>query len=167
MIRVDPEVVELGGVPYWAKGIASFFHDRNALGGQRISEEGFEKIRPHIITEPIQCDTLANLFQKHHVTKVDLLQIDVEGYDYHVLKQVDFSRLRPLVIRMEWYNQPQDEKQMSRDLLKKWGYRTSQLEFDLIAWRAESTETQPSMTCSYPPASSVSDQCQRRLIRRR
>ena len=134
MIRVDPEAVELGRVPYWAKGIASFFHDRNALGGQRISEEDFAKIRPHIISETIRCDTLANVFGKHFVTKVDLLLIDVEGYDYHVLKQFDFSRLRPRVIRMEWYNLPQDEKQMSLDLLKTWGYRTALLESDLIAW---------------------------------
>jgi FkbM family methyltransferase len=136
MIRVDPEAVELGRVPYWAKGIASFFHDRNALGGQRISKDDFEKISPHIISESIRCDTLAHLFQKHSITKVDLLQIDVEGYDYHVLKQFDFSRLRPLAIRMEWYNLPQDEKRMSLDLLKQWGYRTGQLESDLIAWRA-------------------------------
>ena len=136
MIRVDPEAVELGRVPYWAKGIGSFFHDRNALGGQRISEEEFATIRPHIISETVRCDTLENLFRKHNIHKVDLLQIDVEGYDYQVLKQVDFSRLRPRVIRMEWYNLPQHEKQMSLDLLKKWGYRTSQLEFDLIAWHS-------------------------------
>ncbi|MDP9133078.1 MAG: FkbM family methyltransferase, partial [Nitrospirota bacterium] len=135
MIRVDPEAVELGRVPYWTKGIGSFFQDRNALGGRRISEEEFAKIRPHIISEPIRCDTLPNVFRKHCIAKVDLLQIDVEGYDYYVLKQFDFSTLRPLVVRMEWYNLPPDEKQMTLDLFKKWGYRTSQLEFDLIAWR--------------------------------
>jgi FkbM family methyltransferase len=136
MMRVDPEAVELGRVPYWAKGIGSFFHDINALGGQRISEAEFQTIRPHVISETVRCDTLENVLRKHDIHKIDLLQIDVEGYDYHILKQVDFSRLRPLVIRMEWYNLPQDEKQMSLALLKQWGYRTSQLEFDLIAWHS-------------------------------
>lgn len=143
MIRVDPEAVELGRVPYWAKGIGSFFHDRNALGGQRISEAEFATIRPHIISETVRCDTLENLFRKHSIHKVDLLQIDVEGYDYQVLKQVDFSRLRPRVIRMEWYNLPPDEKQMSLDLLKRWGYRTSLLDFDLIAWQAPCDTSSP------------------------
>ncbi|MCS6316685.1 MAG: FkbM family methyltransferase [Nitrospira sp.] len=136
MIRVDPEAVELGRVPYWAKGIGSFYHDRNALGGQRISDAEFATIRPHIISETVRCDTLENLFQKHRIHKVDLLQIDVEGYDYLVLKQFDFSRFRPRVIRMEWDNLPQDEKQMTVALLKQWGYRTSPLDFDLIAWHS-------------------------------
>ncbi|HVG02089.1 MAG TPA: FkbM family methyltransferase, partial [Nitrospira sp.] len=136
MMRVDPEAVELGRVPYWAKGIGSFFHDINALGGQRISEAEFQTIRPHVISETVRCDTLENVLRKHDIHKIDLLQIDVEGYDYHILKQVDFSRLRPLVIRMEWYSLPPAEKQMSLALLKQWGYRTSQLEFDLIAWHS-------------------------------
>lgn len=135
MTRVKPEAVAQGLVPSWAKGMSSLFEDRNGLAGHRISEEDFQKIRPHIVHEVVQCDRLENILRKHHVSKIDLLQIDVEGYDYHVLKQVDFSRFRPKVIRMEWCNLPPEEKQSSRDLLQRAGYHMAQLEFDLIAWR--------------------------------
>ena len=135
MIRIEPSALDLGLVPPWAKGIASFFHDRNALGGQRISEKDFQQIRPHIIHERVQCDTLANILAKHAITKIDVLQIDVEGYDYHVLNQIDFSRFRPRVIRMEWCNLPPEEKQKTKAILSRWEYGTAELEFDLIAWR--------------------------------
>jgi FkbM family methyltransferase len=135
MTRVKPDAVAQGLVPSWAKGMSSLFEDRNGLAGHRISGEDFEKIRPHIMRETVRCDTLDNILRKHDIAKVDILQIDVEGYDYHVLKQVDFSRFRPTVIRMEWCNLPQNEKQSSRDLLRRWGYRMAEVEFDLIAWR--------------------------------
>ncbi len=131
---MNPEAVETGLVPIWAKGIASFYQDRNALGGQRISREEFERIRPHLITEQVRCDTLANLLERQGVSKIDVLQIDVEGFDYHVLKQVDFERYRPAIIRMEWYNLPQDEQRLSRALLQRWGYRTAEVGADLLAW---------------------------------
>jgi FkbM family methyltransferase len=135
MTRVKPDAVARGLVPSWAKGMSSLFEDRNGLAGHRISGEDFEKIRPHIMRETVRCDTLDNVLRKHDIAKIDILQIDVEGYDYHVLKQVDFSRFRPTVIRMEWCNLPQNEKQSSRDLLRRWGYRMAEAEFDLIAWR--------------------------------
>jgi FkbM family methyltransferase len=134
MTRVKPEAVAQGLVPSWAKGMSSLFEDRNGLAGHRISEEDFRKIRPHIVHEVVQCDRLENILHKHHVSKIDLLQIDVEGYDYHVLKQVDFSRFQPKVIRMEWCNLPPEEKQLSRNLLRRAGYHLVELEFDLIAW---------------------------------
>jgi FkbM family methyltransferase len=135
MMRVRPEAVTQGLVPSWARGMSSVFEDRNGLAGHRISGEDFDKIRPHIVRETVRCDTLDNLLRKHSIAKIDVLQIDVEGYDYHVLKQLDFSRFRPTVIRMEWCNLPHEEKQSSRDLLRQWGYRMAEAEFDLIAWR--------------------------------
>jgi FkbM family methyltransferase len=135
MTRVKPDAVAQGLVPSWAKGMSSVFEDRNGLAGHRISEQDFEKIRPHIVHEMVRCDRLENILRKHHIAKIDILQIDVEGYDYHVLKQVDFSRFQPAVIRMEWCNLPPAEKDSSRDLLRRSGYRMVEAEFDLIAWR--------------------------------
>jgi FkbM family methyltransferase len=134
MHRISPDVLSNGTLPTWTKGIASFFNDRNALGGSRIPASTFEQIRPHIAVEKVLCDTLDNLFAKHAITKVDVLQIDVEGYDYQVLKQVDFSRFRPSIIRIEWLNLPDDEKSLAIQLLKSHGYQIRLSSIDLIAW---------------------------------
>lgn len=137
MYRVAPGAVRDGSVPDWAKGVASFFDDRNALGGRGVSEEAFQRIRPHILTQTVVCDTLGNLLQKHEVTRIDVFQVDVEGYDYEVLKQLGFKDFKPLIIRIEWCNLPDKEKDLSIELLRRHGYRTRLVsdDLDLLAWR--------------------------------
>lgn len=138
MFRVSLEAVENGLVPYWAKGISSFFEDRNEIGGigdTRLPNEVFDQIQRNVVIETVKCETLNNLLLKHSIKKIDILQIDVEGYDYNVLKQVDFRRFRPRLIRMESSVLSRTERQLSLDLLKSHGYRTLQLSGDLIAWR--------------------------------
>ena len=134
MYRIATDVLTNGTLPAWTKGIASFFNDRNALGGYRIPASTFEQIRSHITVEKVMCDTLDNLLRKHAITKIDVLQIDVEGYDYHVLRQVDFSRFRPSIIRIEWLNLPDDEKGLAIQLLRSQGYHIRLSPIDLIAW---------------------------------
>jgi hypothetical protein len=41
------------------------------------------------------------LLNKHNVKKIDLLQIDVEGYDGELLVGIDFSKIKPRYIRYE------------------------------------------------------------------
>ena len=49
-----------------------------------------------IVTKSIvKCVTLDKLLQKNRVTKVDVFSIDVEGYDYQVIKQINFEKIRP------------------------------------------------------------------------
>jgi FkbM family methyltransferase len=137
LFRVRPEAVEAGLVPPWAKGISSFYVDRNALGGEGILQEDFERIRPCMVGQTVVCETLAGLFNKHKITKIDVFQVDVEGYDYHVLKQMDFDLYRPYVIQIEWCNLPEVEKRLALDLLKRLGYQVRYLSCDLLAWRRD------------------------------
>jgi len=37
-------------------------------------------------TEVINCDTLENFIKKNNIKKIDLLKVDVEGYEYNVIK---------------------------------------------------------------------------------
>jgi FkbM family methyltransferase len=135
MYRVSPNGLSNGTLPTWAKGIASFFNDRNALGGCRISPAVFEKIRPYVTIQQVPCDTLNNVLSRHNITKIDVFQVDVEGYDYHVLKQLDLSRFQPSIVRIEWFNLPDDEKRLALDLLRSHGYQIRLSKTDLIAWR--------------------------------
>ena len=135
MYRVSLESVEKGLVPYWAKGISSFFEDRNEIGGMGVSSEVFNRIQPHVVTESVRCETLNNVLLKHNIRKIDVLQIDVEGYDYNVLKQLDFRRFSPRIIRMEWSVLSSDERQKTLELLTTHKYRTLTLADDIIAWR--------------------------------
>ncbi len=44
---------------------------------------------------------LSSLLDKHSIEKVDLLMIDVEGYDFIVLKTFPYTKIKPKVVRLE------------------------------------------------------------------
>jgi FkbM family methyltransferase len=55
----------------------------------------------HSAVEKVHCWTFDQLVKRHQLEHVDLLQIDAEGYDYKILRTIDFSRLRPRFINYE------------------------------------------------------------------
>jgi FkbM family methyltransferase len=45
--------------------------------------------------------TLSSLLAKHHVEGVNILQIDTEGFDFEIIKMIDFKRMKPEIIHYE------------------------------------------------------------------
>lgn len=45
--------------------------------------------------------TLTTILKKHHIKKIDLLSLDVEGYELSALRGLDFDRYRPAYILVE------------------------------------------------------------------
>jgi hypothetical protein len=68
---------------------------------RRWYDEGQEFWHQHSAVEKVQCWTFHQLLERHGLDHVDLLQIDAEGYDYEILRTVDFSRVRPRFINYE------------------------------------------------------------------
>jgi FkbM family methyltransferase len=54
-----------------------------------------------MITETVPAMSLSELLEKNHVTRLDLLQIDTEGYDAEIIKMLDTTAIRPSIIRFE------------------------------------------------------------------
>lgn len=75
----------------------------------------------HSSVERVQCLTLEQLLRRHGLEHVDLLQIDTEGYDYEILRTIDFSRLRPPLINYERILLGEDEPACRR-MLTEAGY---------------------------------------------
>ncbi|WP_218934588.1 FkbM family methyltransferase [Rosistilla ulvae] len=55
-----------------------------------------------IYSEIVQCMTFHEMLEKEDFDTVDLLQIDAEGYDYEIIKTIDFNRLAPSILRFEY-----------------------------------------------------------------
>lgn len=127
MHRVDPDVVEGGMVPAWGHGAASLYTDRNALA--------FEDVRPHVQEVSVPCLTLPDLLAQHNIQHIDVLQMDCEGHDFAILKQLDFTRFKPAIINLEIVNLPEDEQGACRTLLSAQGYRHKKNGYDLLAVR--------------------------------
>ena len=75
-----------------------------------------------MVREEVKAITFDELIQRHHITTLDLILIDTEGYDLNILKMIDFSRFRPKLVIYEHKHLSADDKTTASSLLKSNGY---------------------------------------------
>ena len=109
--RVDP--LKLVDLPDWADGIASLLPAHH---------KGLNIPQHCMVAEPVKCVHLMVLLEKHNVKRIDLLQIDVEGYDAEIVKMIDFQAIEPRIIKYEHKTITPQEKRETEVLLKNRGY---------------------------------------------
>jgi FkbM family methyltransferase len=69
-----------------------------------------EGVPPHQIARTsVRCVTMASVVQEHGFERCDLIQIDAEGYDYQIVRTIDFEALNPLIVRFEHAHMTDDE----------------------------------------------------------
>jgi FkbM family methyltransferase len=115
-------------VPDWCHGIASF--DKRHL---LQAEHKIPNLASYIIEEEVPCVTIAQLLEQHEVDKLTFLQIDTEGYDFEVIKSLDFSRWKPQVIRYECASLSPADNLACIELLIDQGYQLLDDKNDIIA----------------------------------
>ncbi len=104
----------------WYRGIASF--NKAHLIRHRFA---FANIEKNIIEEDVKCLTLASLMKKHKVKKVDLLVMDVEGYEFNIIQQIQALSVKPLVIIFEHRHMPFQQLEVCDGSLKQLGYEVT------------------------------------------
>ncbi|WP_370263060.1 FkbM family methyltransferase [Limnobacter sp.] len=121
LYRIRPETIIKHKLPDWLKGMSTFSPTKLAEHQQ------------HVTVEDVQCLPLMRVIERNSLERIDVFQIDTEGYDYTVFKQLDFARFRPTIINMEVVNLSDEENTaLERDLHAQ-GYVYYRYEFDLIA----------------------------------
>lgn len=119
---------EAPGLPEWAQQTASFERaqvEKHNLRGPR-GEDLIE-------TETVECITLPDLLTD--VARVDLLQVDVEGYDAEIIRMFDFARYKPRIVRFEHAHLGAAEHDSAVTRLIEHDYQVAVTIFDTIAWR--------------------------------
>lgn len=66
-----------------------------------VAGEAFMKQGDEPRTISVRACTLSSILEKHHMTRVDLLSLDVEGYETEVLRGLDFERHQPRFMLLE------------------------------------------------------------------
>ena len=117
-------------LPLWYDEIGSFIKSNVLKYRNKIKD-----IEKYLIKEKVKCLTFSSLLKKHHVTKIDLLHIDTEGYDYKILKQINFAKLKPAMILYEDRHLTSLEKESAREILLRNGYRLIKLPGDCLAYK--------------------------------
>ncbi len=99
-------------------GIASLFKEHHLKSKKKIPD-----IDAYIVEEEVPCISFHDLIETCHVNKIDLLQIDTEGYDYEIIKMINFQEIKPHIIRYEYKHLSGVDRTACIGLLKKQGYQ--------------------------------------------
>lgn len=112
----------MAGLPAWAPQAASF--DRSKLEGY-----GF---RGRLESYPVECVPFSVLL--YGVDHIDLLQIDVEGFDAEVVRLFDFDAYAPRIVRFESKHLSRADHNSAVARLLDYGYRVAIAGEDTIGW---------------------------------
>lgn len=128
-IGVDPTE---HGQADWLAQLGSLREDRMTSLWERYEQELFDREgveqdlaafwHANRVVERVRCMTLEQLLNEYGISRPDLLQIDAEGYDYAILRTLDFSRIRPRFINYERVLLQEDEP-TCRAMLTSAGYK--------------------------------------------
>src|SRR5262249_17540015 len=105
--------------PNWAAGLASF--NREHILRHDWVLPGIEKFIREI---RVSCIPFSEIIESQpSEDELDLLQIDAEGADGHILSLFPFDRLRPAIVHWEIKNTIKADQEATLDLLNRHGYR--------------------------------------------
>lgn len=111
---------------YGASGKASFFkeHIKKNIRNKFMNEFFFKEqdINNYIDKKMVKTLSFKTLINKYNVKKFDLLMVDVEGYDFEIIKQIDFNKFQPSLINYESKNLKVEDQVKCIKILKEKGY---------------------------------------------
>lgn len=129
--------LKTNGLPSFAEELGSFLpeqmdtlwkHDPDNIKLRAFVEE-------NTIVDEVTCLSIHDLAAKHRIEKIDFLQVDTEGYDYEILRTIDFEKLAPEYINFERIHLKKVEAEC-RELLVRNGYRLHDHGQDTLAKRS-------------------------------
>jgi len=114
----------------WAHAAASFdrFHIEKMLSLDSLNASGgcIEKVA-------VRCENFEYILDKYEISKLDLLQIDAEGYDFELLKIFPFSKVTPRIIHFKHLHLNETDRDASLKFLHNLGYSFIVEYFDITA----------------------------------
>lgn len=120
-------------------GTLPFYHLRQAAPGEKVwkyyhalgsfrrdvvlkHETLIPDIASRIVETPVACATIDGVWGRSGLGELDLLFIDTEGYDFEILRTVDFSALRPRLLVYEHIHLSPEDRRAAQELITAKGY---------------------------------------------
>ncbi|MCB0665077.1 MAG: FkbM family methyltransferase [Saprospiraceae bacterium] len=115
----------------WATGLASF--DRSVLEKafssghvqRQVKKEGIEipdNEAEKIVEVKVPVLTVDTLVEKFDIRKIDLLQVDTEGFDFEIIKLFDLHKIKPRAISYENMHLSPQDRTACEDYLNEHNY---------------------------------------------
>ena len=107
-----------------ATGIGSFSkeHITNYLKKVMGSFFNEKEIEKYIETIYVKALSFESFIKTYNIKHIDLLQIDTEGYDYEIIKMIDFKQFAPAILNYEHKNLTIKDKSQCEKVLRRKGY---------------------------------------------
>lgn len=131
MLRIPPALADTGVVHLAFLGMSSLQPPRNGLasdGDRPVVARYGEEVR-------VPCLTIPSLLAKHAIASIDVIHIDVEGYDWMVLQQFDLWRWQPTVVRIEQSSLSSSERREARWFMRGAGLEVVDFYDELVGVR--------------------------------
>ena len=110
--KIAPDALEK--YPDWVKGIASIDSEHHLKTGIDSRD---------IIQEIVQASTLMDIINRYYrFGKLDYFQIDTEGFDFEVVKMIDFEKIKPNILKFESVHLKEEDRMVLNKKLKQRGY---------------------------------------------
>jgi len=113
------------------RGIESAFAE---LGKAGVALPPIDEV---IECETVPCASLHSVLKAHRAPFVDLLLIDTEGYDFEILKTMDFAKIRPPIIQFEHSHLSARDTNAAYELLFGQRYLLARGSSDTVAYARE------------------------------
>ena len=114
----------------WAHAAASF--DRTHIE-KMLSQDSLNASGGCIEKVAVRCENFEYILDKYQISKLDLLQIDAEGYDFELLKIFPFCKVTPRIIHFEHIHLNEIDRDTSLKFLHNLGYSFIVEYFDITA----------------------------------
>jgi FkbM family methyltransferase len=137
----EPQVTLLQAAIADEEGTREFYCRR----GEASMAASFDRehLRKHgipdheIIAQRVPCHTLESALQTAGLSRADLIQIDAEGFDWPIIRSIDFQRLRPRILRFEYRHMSPGIADECLSFLASHGFRFIMELRDIIAHQAD------------------------------
>jgi FkbM family methyltransferase len=116
---------ERDSMPSWYDAVGSFSRETILDHARHIPD-----LADRIVETKVPSLTLASLCRKHEVDSVDLILIDTEGYDYELIKTIDFEAQHPRLLIYEHFHLSPADRAEAQEMLASHGYQAMEEGFD-------------------------------------
>jgi FkbM family methyltransferase len=137
--RDQPQVTLLQAAIGESGGVRDLFCRRGdasmaaSFEAQHLRRHGIPS--EEIFRLPVVCHTVESALRAADLESVDLIQIDAEGYDWPIIRSIDFATVRPAILRFEYRHMRSNDADACLDFLARHGYQFLLEARDIIAHR--------------------------------
>lgn len=128
LFYVDP--VRGRHLPEWARGVGSFDRDQVVQ-----ATTGLGDVAALITSTSVPCRTLDEIVAEGALPRVDIVVVDVEGYDHEVVRRIRFDEWKTHTVIFEYKHIPPDILDELQQLLRYHGFTLRRDHEDMLASR--------------------------------